>query len=252
MTLIFIICSSKILLFRNLDPKQNDEDSSHTGFKISSSSTTQRTHTCLWSTRPRPSLVREDGVSSGWKPGIQEARNDGRCDVQKSKKGREEGTHADEEAEAWLVPKHPAFPTCLWQTIQRQERHRPHMGALLTYRTCPNQAGRASGDGAQSRTTCKHLSGSDSSFLGDDAPYSTQHPAPQPGKASDPGARVAAACTQKCGCHRFHSLRTGSSLPLVVGEGKHTKCRKALLNSELYRFVPQTFQRSAKSSFTLD
>lgn len=74
--LIFIKCTLKILLFRNLEHKQNYGDSSHTALQTSPSITTSRILSCFWSTRPRSRLVREDWEGSGWKPGFQGERED--------------------------------------------------------------------------------------------------------------------------------------------------------------------------------
>lgn len=79
---------------------------------------------------------------------------------------------------------------------------------------------------ALASVTCRRSClGSDSWSLGAAAPYSSQHPFPQPGQGARAGIATASVAGSH-GCHCLYPLRTGLSLPSVVGEGKQRERRK--------------------------
>lgn len=117
----------KISLFRNLGSKQNDGDSSHTGFKILMPPPHTHTH-------PRASGHSDPG------PAGEGARDQVRSDADVYREqGGWRGTNTEE---TWLVEQHPASPTviCLQQITQKPKTHKPRMGAPLRCPTCLSQA----------------------------------------------------------------------------------------------------------------
>lgn len=151
---------------------------------------------------------------------------------QQTTRGEEEETKGKQhgwgrEGEAWLVGKQPRLPhlsaandaetrACTSLKLglsQGIEQAWARLAGLL--RRC-----------ALASVTCRRSClGSDSWSLGAAAPYSSQHPFPQPGQGARAGIATASVAGRH-GCHCLYPLRTGLSLPSVVGEGKQCERRK--------------------------
>lgn len=221
-------------------------DSSHTGLKISLS-TTQRIYTCLWSTRPQQRLHRTEEAIAG-RRGL-EKRAVVADVVPWDKAGTEEGrgAHTDEEAKGGpRLTRIPVSPTCLGKCCCNKERQKPPMGALLGHQTRPNQAGHA-------LWGCVHNPVWPAGIcLGIwlltprwRCPYSYLHSHGQ-GKASDPGAGLAAASLPEPAATATSTLKTGWSLPRWWRRGTEWTSKKGHSAQDCTTLFH--FRRAAKSS----
>lgn len=134
---------------------------------------------------------------------------------------REKRNHADEET--WLRSSALPFPPGPSAASEAEARRRSLTGLGEGIRRA--EAGCRPWPWAHTPGCPQAPLGSDSSLLGDDAPHSDRHPFPQPGRDLRSGRPAAASSPRSVAAVAF-TLRTGSSLPLVVREGNRLNVKK--------------------------